>query len=360
MKSLRARLTLWFGIGFVVITAAFTILIHHTLESELQQKACSKIYPGLPDWRLHDSLTEAEIKDIADELMRSALLWAVPVVLAAVAGGYWIARQSLQPIVNVNRQLQAKNPGNLGEPISLPEVDWEFRDLLRQLNDLLVRLNASFDEMNNYAAKVAHELRTPLTIIRLKVEQGGDRIAPELAEELENELHRLTHVVDQSLLIARAEQGRVMPMRSVFDFSAAVTEVVGDFQLLAAEQHRQFTLKTGRTCWVAADPRHVRQTIHTLLTNALKHGDGDLTVRVKPCGRQATLLVANAVKNTTPPETTLGLGLRVVAALLRLEPDLRLQRRSRNGYHVARLLVPIVEQPASFQSTPLPNRSFSG
>ncbi len=115
MKSLRLRLTLWFGIGFLVITAAFMVLIQHTLEAELLQKACSKAYPELPDWNLHNSLTELEVKEIAREMIKSALVWAVPVLLVAIAGGYWLARQSLRPIASVNRQLEAKNPANLGE-----------------------------------------------------------------------------------------------------------------------------------------------------------------------------------------------------------------------------------------------------
>ncbi len=350
MKSLRTRLTLWYGLGFAAVAAAFIFLLHLTLASELLEKACNKTYPDLPDWKLHDSLTEAEVHQISNDLLTTALLWLIPVTVVAVAGGYWLARQSLRPIANVNRQLQAKNPGNLAEPISLPELDDEFRDLARQLNDLLVRLDNSFEEMNTYAAKVAHELRTPLAIMKLKVEQAGTRIAPELADELESELHRLTHVVDQSLLIARAEQGRVMAMRSVFNLATAANEVVEDFQLIAAEQDRQFTLKSLAPCWVSADPRHVRQIAHNLLTNALKHGSGNLVVRVKRCGKFAVLLVANRTPGVAPAEPALGLGLRVVAALLRLEPEMRVQRRHGSNYHAARLLVPLVEQPESFHS----------
>ncbi len=348
MKSLRSRLTLWYGLGFLVVAALFIYLLHLTLERQLLEKACNKTYPDLPDWKLHDSLTEAEVHEIADELLHSALLWLVPVALAAVAGGYWLARQSLRPIANVNRQLEAKNPGNLADPISLPELDYEFRDLVRQLNNLLKRLDSSFEEMNLYAAKVAHELRTPLAIMKLKVEQAGIRIAPELADELEGEIHRLTHVVDQSLLIARAEQGRVMAMRSVFNLSAAMREVVEDFQMLAAEQNRQFTFKSQTECWISVDPRHLRQIAHNLLTNALKHGDGDLMVRVKREDKFAILLVGNRARRTETTEPALGLGLRVVAALLKLEPELQLQRRHGSRYHVVRLRMPLVEQPDSF------------
>jgi signal transduction histidine kinase len=331
-----------------LVAAAFIFLLHLTLESQLLEKACNKIYPDLPDWKLHDSMTEAEVHQISDRLLKSALLWLIPVVAVAVAGGYWLARQSLRPIANVNRQLQAKNPGNLGEPITLPEVDWEFRDLLRQLNDLLSRLDSSFSEMNIYAAKVAHELRTPLAIIRLKVEQADGRIAPELAEELEGELHRLTHVVDQSLLIARAEQGRLTAMRSVFNLTKAVEEVVGDFQLLAHEQSREFTLKADADYWVSADPRHLRQITHSLLTNALKHGSGDLSVRIKRHQRSIALLISNRVGPATNPEATLGLGLRVVEALLRLEPDIQLQRRRGENYYATLLRLPAVDHPGSF------------
>ena len=345
MKSLRTRLTLWGGLGFAAVAIAFTFILRRVLETELLEKACNRTYPELPDWRLHNSLTEAEVRQIANAVLDTALLWLIPVMVVAVVGGFWLARQSLRPIASVNRQLQAKNPGNLGEPITLTEVDLEFRDLLRQLNDLLTRLDASFAEMNAYAAKVAHELRTPLAIIRLKVEQAGQRIAPELADELEGELHRLTHVIDQSLLIARAEQGRVMAMRSVFNLSTTIAEVVEDFQLLAAEEGRQFKLQSTPDCWVSADPRHIRQIAHSLLTNALKHGEGDFTVRIRRLRRQAVLIVTNRVRQSAHAEPTLGLGLRVAAALLRLDPEIQFHRRHGKNYHVARLLLPLVEQP---------------
>ena len=84
MKSLRLRLTLWYGCGFVVVAAAFIFLLHLTLEKQLLQTACNKIYPELPDWSLHHSLTEAEVHQIADNLLDTALLWLIPVVLLAV------------------------------------------------------------------------------------------------------------------------------------------------------------------------------------------------------------------------------------------------------------------------------------
>ena len=247
----------------------------------------------------------------------------------------------MRPIAHVNEQLQAKTTANLGQSIDLPEIDAEFRDLLRHLNDLLTRLHLAFTEMNEYAAKVAHELRTPLSIMRLKVEQAEGEICPELAEELQSELHRLSHVVDQSLLIARTDQGRVTAKLETIDLVSVTREILEDFQLLALEDGRRLVWTGPNGCWIQADKAHLRQVVHNLLSNALKHGVGDLVVRVRSRASRASLTIANRRKAAEAPNSaTLGLGLRVVAALVRLDPQTRFRRREGSSYYMVRLLLP--------------------
>src|SRR5213075_628857 len=123
---------------------------------------------------------------------------------------------------------------------------------------MLTRLDGSFAEMSEYAAKVAHELRTPLTILRHKVEQSQGRIDPDLAESLQEELLRLSHVVDQSLLIAKAGQGRLEWGVEAFDLTAAVSEVIQDFELLASEDGRKLDFHAEPGCVVQSDWRHCK------------------------------------------------------------------------------------------------------
>jgi signal transduction histidine kinase len=342
-------MTVWFGIVFLAMVALFTYMTRNTLEQELRNKNWQSAYPDHPEWNLHGSYSEEEVRDISSELMVSALVWSVPLIITALVGGYWMAYQSLRPIARVNQQLATKNPDNLGKPIDLTEADDEFQELRRQLNALLSRLDTSFKEMNLYAAKVAHELRTPLAILRLKIEQADGRIAPDLAEEFESELHRLNYVVDQSLFIARAERGYVAIERKTFNLTDLVKEVLEDFQLLAAEQERHFILEAGEQCPVTADPRHLRQIIHNLFTNALKHGREELNVRVHQSNHRTILLIANGINPQPDTErTTLGLGLRVVATLLKLEPDIHYQRRQNRGYYIARLTLPSATRAEPF------------
>jgi signal transduction histidine kinase len=339
-------MAVWFGVSFLGLTAGFVFCSYQRLESELRKKSWEKDYPTHPDWHLHGSFSEAEVRDITAELIEQTLLWSLPLIGLATLLGWMLARKSLRPIARVNQQLQTKTTANLGESIELPESDAEFRDLLKYLNELLNRLHLSFAEMNEYAAKVAHELRTPLSILRLKVEQAEGKISPELSEELQAELHRLSQVVDQSLLIARTEYGRIGAQPEPVDLVSVATEILEDFQLLALEDGRRFVWIGPKSCWVRTDPAHLRQIVHNLLSNALKHGAGNIRVRVERRASHAALLIGNHKKvGAVANSATLGLGLRVVGALVRLDPRIRMQRRKGSACYVVKLLFPFCSPP---------------
>src|SRR5262249_16820217 len=156
----------------------------------------------------------------------------------------------------------------------------------------------------------------PLTILRHKVEQSQGRIDPDLAEELQEELMRLTHVVEQSLLIAKADQGRIAWKIESFDLAAMLRDLVNDFDLLAGAQGRAVAAESERVCRVESDPRYCKQILHALLTNALLHGRDDIKVRVRRRAGRVRFTMLNLVRSSpTRSELTLGLGLRVVKAL---------------------------------------------
>jgi len=212
-----------------------------------------------------------------------------------------------------------------------------------QINELLKRLEEAFVDMSEYAAKVAHELRTPLTILRLKVEQAGNRIDPELAEELHGELHQLAHIVKQSLLVAKAEQGRLVAYPSVFDLAAVLQEAVADFSLLAEEQGRSVRFQSPRSAFVRADAGHLRQILHNLLTNALTHGQGPIQVDLHTSDSRALLAIRNRVRHhTSGAHETFGLGLRVVRTLSDLQPDLTCGHHVTAGIYAVELSLPSV------------------
>jgi len=342
VKSLRWRMAAWFGISSALILLVYIGFTYWHLDSELRKEHWQRDYPDHPDWNIHGSYSEAEVAEIMSELIEVSLVYGIPLAVAAIMMGFVLVNRSLRPITRLNNQLGAIRAPNLSARIELPEADAEFRDLVKNINGLLGRVDHAYKDMSEYAAKVAHELRTPLAILRLKVEQAGDRIPPELAEQLQTELHQITHVIDQSLLIAKAEQGRLKLQLRTFDLAQLVTDVAEDFALLAQENNRLVRLYPMRPSPVRTDPKYARQILHNLFTNALKHGQGNIQVRLTGRHGRLVLIIANGLRpRSAPHQETLGLGLRVVDTLLGLQPEIEYRRRCGTRDYLARLSFPI-------------------
>jgi signal transduction histidine kinase len=274
-------------------------------------------------------------------------------LLAAVILVPLLLGRGLAPLHRLAAQAADIHAGSLRQRFPAAGLPDELNPICAGLNDLLARLEHSFNDISEYSAKVAHELRTPLTILRLKVEQAGGRLPPDLAEELQTQLQHLAHVVEQSLLIARAEQGRLAVQPRSFDLTALVADLAQDFSLLAQENGRAVHVSSGPACFALADPKYARQIIHNLLSNALKHGRGDIHVNVTAHSGQCEAVITNDVaREVVPSEETLGLGLRVVETLLSLHPGMTCERRRGKHDYCVRLVFPAGESDAALHVLP--------
>ena len=93
------------------------------------------------------------------------------------------------------------------------------------------------------------------------------------------------------------------------------------YELLARDSDRRLTVVATDDSAVTADPRYLRQMLHNLLTNALRHGKGAIFVTIGRDGTDLVCRVSNAVSGASAAPGT-GLGLRIVRVLAGLHPKL--------------------------------------
>ena len=315
MKSLRWRFAVWFTLSVLAVLGVFIGITYTHLQRELRMEKWERSQPGRADWKLHGSYSDAEVDDIAGELRTLALLYTGPVALLALGLGYYLARRSFKPVAVLNRQLQAIGGHSLQQRVRLADADQEFQSIEKNLNSLLTRLEESFRQLEEFSAQVAHELRTPLTLLRLQVEEAAGRIEPELAESLQDELRRLSDYVDQCLQLATAEQGRLALDLQPVAVRSLVTEMIEVYALLAQVENRPLRVVAEEDLTVRADARALRQMLHNLLTNALRHGTGPIEVSVQRDGTAVRCRVENALAPKPTRTVGPGLGLRLVRAL---------------------------------------------
>ena len=320
MKALRWRLTLWFALSLLVVVIVLVLSAHWHLDYELRKEQWERTYPTHPDWILHGSFTDKEVHDILGELLQFWLVVGVPVVAVALLAAYFLARRSTQPV---------------RDRIHAPDADPEFAELVRHLNALLARLQASFSALQEYTSEVAHELRTPLQLMRLQVESNAATMDPELAEDLQQELARLSNYVERALLMARAEQSRLETQPEAVPLKNFLEDVTEPFTRLAEADGRRLRWSCPADLAIRTDRDLLKRILFSLLNNAIGHGTGDilLRARVRACG--AVILLGNACSGRQP-KSGLGIGLRLARALAQQLPETRFTTR-RQAWFWARL-----------------------
>ncbi|MBU6399493.1 MAG: hypothetical protein KGS61_04180 [Verrucomicrobia bacterium] len=338
MKSLRWRLTLWFTASLLTVVAILVVSAHWHLDAELRMEKWERTHPAHPDWILHGSFTDQEVHDILGELLRFWLVVGVPVVGATLLAAYVLARQSIKPIREVNRQLERLGPATLQERIRAPDADPDVAELVGHLNALLDRLETSFAHLQDYTSQVAHELRTPLQLMRLQIETSASRLEAGLAEDLQHELARLSNYVEKALLIACAEQGRLEIRLVDFSLRAFLADVVEPFVRLAEAEGRRLRWACPANVTVRTDRDLLKQILFNLLNNALRHGTGEILLRARDRPKGVVVLVGNR-RPEQKGKPGLGIGLRLVHALIQQLPQTSLATRE-TSYFWIRMQVP--------------------
>lgn len=340
MKSLSGRLTLWFALSLLMVVTVLVASAHWHLDYELRKEKWERTHPAHPDWILHGSFTDKEVHDILGELIRFWMVIGAPVVGLALLMAYLLARHSTRPVRRLNAQLARIGATTLSERLRDPDVDPEIAELVHHLNALLGRLETSFRQLQEYTTQVAHELRTPLQLMRLQVEANVSKMEPLLAEELQEELSRLSNYVETALTIARAEQGRLELAAEAIPVKEFLSDLLEPFSRLATAERRRllWSCPDHLTAW--ADPRALRQILFNLLNNALKHGTGDILLRVRMRGDKISFILGNRTADRAlQNQTGLGIGLRLVRAVASQADGTSLTFR-RQSYFWVRLQIP--------------------
>jgi len=188
---------------------------------------------------LQVALDRREEDKLLSQFRRRLLpLLAISLAVCAVAG-HQIARRGLRPIGRISEAAGRIRSTTLHErlPSDFPA---ELGGLARTFNDMLDRLQESFDRLSRFSADIAHELRTPLNTLRGEVEValGKARSAEEYRDTLGSfleEAGRLTRLIESLLFLARAEDPKMDIRRESLEMSGELRSLAEFYEAAAAE-----------------------------------------------------------------------------------------------------------------------------
>jgi signal transduction histidine kinase len=174
----------------------------------------------------------------------------------------------------ITRKAQNITAENLGERLPVKNPHDEIGHLAAVFNDTLGRLENSFEQLRRFTADASHELRTPLTSIRsvgevaVKKEMDTKSYREAIGSMLE-ETERLTHLVDNLLILARGDSGKFELTPSSMDVSALVKEIVEELRILAEDKNQTLSASIQKDIKAKVDKETIRLAVSNILHNAI-------------------------------------------------------------------------------------------
>jgi two-component system, OmpR family, sensor kinase len=213
-------------------------------------------------------------EDALSDVLASFLIGGPIAVVLASGIGYVLAAAGFAPVEVMRRRAQRISLARSGERLPLPAAHDEIRRLGETLNEMLARLEASFERERRFVADAGHELRTPLAVVKAELEAAlrneapGSQVHDSLVAALDETDH-LVQLADDLLVLARAADGR-LPVRR---------EAVDVRDLL--ERARAIAIDAPDRLDMPLDPLRARQALANLVDNALRHGAGDVRLTAR-------------------------------------------------------------------------------
>ncbi len=219
------------------------------------------------------------------ELLTALLLIGPLVVAGTLGGGYLLARKALAPVERMAATAQEITSTRLDRRVTTPNSRDELGRLASTFNDMIARLQRSFEEIRRFTADAAHELRTPLASMRTEAEvalrapRSPDRDQRVLEDQLE-EIERLTRLVAQLLFLCREDVGISIGLRLPVRLDEIVRDVANHMQVMAGEKELRLELADITPCSVHGEPDRLRQLFFNLLDNAIKYTQAGGIIKV--------------------------------------------------------------------------------
>ena len=238
-------------------------------------------------------VTGLSMADVDATLLRVLLIFGVVTVIAlaaATTAGLVIIRRALAPLRRVAQTAGEVvnlplDRGEVALPVRVPESDANPYTEVGQLGSAVNRMldhiaaalstrQASETRVRQFVADASHELRTPLAAIRgytelaQRMQDDSDAVAHAMSR-VRSETERMTHLVEDLLLLARLDSGRPLEREPV-DLSRVAVDAVSDAHAAGPDHQWELDLPPEPVV-VPGDPARLHQVVANLLANARIH-----------------------------------------------------------------------------------------
>ena len=249
-------------------------------------------------YTLQIATSEREIKHLLDDW----LIWILGTLVAimCIAGfiGSLFAKQILRPIQEVTLTAEKISHEDLSHRVQEGKFDEEMKYLVRAFNDMIGRLQISFQHIQNFSAHVAHELKTPLAIIRgesevaLRKERAGQDYKQVIETNLK-ETERMIKIVEDLLLLAKLDYDTAIFQFKKFDFITFMQTLKEQGEILGTSRKVRVDLHSmDPKLEITGDEYHLKRLFLNILDNAIKFSPPESRIDIDIRKNESAIAIA--------------------------------------------------------------------
>ena len=229
----------------------------------------------------------ADAAKSAFDAITMTVIYILPAfIIIAAVGAYLISRKTMKPVENICRSAHEITDGtDLSKRIEMEKSAGEIYTLAETFNDMLARLQTSFENEKQFTSDASHELRTPLAVIKAECEyalsdNASEEDMLEALSSIDEQTDKMTKLVTALLTLSRTEQGDKRYKLEDTDLSELVKKTCADF---VPAKNITLTADIEDNIIIPAQAQLISLMLENLLSNAVKYGrdDGHIEVRLK-------------------------------------------------------------------------------
>jgi signal transduction histidine kinase len=292
-NTIRFKLTMWylllFVLLFILLIGGINLAMHQFLNSN------SAIWQGDNPPSLQEIRTLGKNGETGQ--LRIYSLIAVGIVpLLGFAGGYFIAGRMLKPVSNLSSLAARISSTNLKERINYHGSEEEIKRLVDTFNEMMERLETSFESQKQFIQDASHELRTPIATAQTNIEviEMTKKVSASdyrrLMKVLKQSLERMTQLSDQLLLLADASQERAN--WQTVDIKSIISEVATEVSARAKMAGISLEVEPASDeMLVKGDSLRLKQAIFNVIDNAIKYNRPGGIVKISTMAEESRIVV---------------------------------------------------------------------
>ena len=215
------------------------------------------------------------------------LSFIIPIVLIfAIIGGNFLIYKSFTPIEKVLEELKNITATDLSARLKSSNNQDEINELITEINNLLGRLESSFERISQFSSDASHELKTPLTIIKGEIEIAlrKDRNIEEYKQSLKTSLDEVIVIektINDLLFLAKNEKDLILKNMEVLYFDEIIDESINEVKNFAKLNNIKIKFDLIETSEFHGYSNLLKIAIKNILKNAIQFSHNNSEIIVK-------------------------------------------------------------------------------